>query len=45
MIGTTKSTMFARFASQQYDYDMTWYGTLGVLAACLGVLSTLFFAG
>jgi hypothetical protein len=45
MIRTIKSAVFARFASERYDYDVTWYGTLGVLAACLGVLPTMFFAG
>ena len=45
MIGTTKSTVFVRFTSQRYKHDVTWYGTIGVLVACLGVLSTLFFGG
>src|SRR5262249_24694832 len=27
------------------DCDLSWYGTLGMLAACLGVLATLLFSG
>ncbi len=45
MIITTKSMTFAHSVARRGDRDLSWYGTLGVLAACLGVLATLFFSG
>ncbi len=45
MIHTTRSTGFADIASRSDDRDLSWYGTLGVLAACLAALATLFFSG
>jgi hypothetical protein len=27
------------------ERDVTWYGTLGLLAACLGLLATVSFGG
>jgi len=45
MIDTTKPTTFAHPGTQSGGHDVSWYGTLGVLGACLGVLATLFFSG
>ena len=45
MIGTTKSTAFVHPASLWDDRNVSWYGTLGVLVACLGMLATLLSSG
>jgi hypothetical protein len=45
MISTTKSTAIVHPASRWGDHDALWYGTLGVLVACLGVLATLLLSG
>jgi hypothetical protein len=41
MTGTTKSSVLTHPTSWLPDRDMSWYGTLGVLAACLVVMATL----
>jgi hypothetical protein len=46
MIGMTKSTCPAGVAGfARDDRDLSLYGTLWMVAACLGMLATLFFAG
>jgi hypothetical protein len=45
MIGTTKSTAFAYPAPYRGDRDASWYGTLGVLVACLGVMVAVLCSG
>jgi len=45
MIGSMKSTEFAYPAARRNERDAGWYGTFWMLAACLGLLATLFFAG
>jgi hypothetical protein len=45
MIHMTKSTVFSDPMFRWGRHDVSWYGTLGVVAACLGVLATLFFSG
>ena len=41
MTGTTKSSVLTHPTSSMTDRDMSWYGTLGVLAACLAMMATL----
>jgi hypothetical protein len=45
MTGTTYSSTFDYPRPVQGGRDASWYGTLGVLAACLGVLIAAFFMG
>jgi hypothetical protein len=45
MISTTQSTVFGDPVPQRNERDASWYGTLGMLAACLIVLMTLFLSG
>ena len=44
MIGTTKSAVFGFPVPQRIEGDASWYGTLCMLAACLGLLTILFFS-
>ncbi len=44
MFSTIKSSVFAAPSAWFVDRDTSWYGTLGVLAASLGVLATCFFS-
>ena len=46
MIGTTQtSAAFEYPRPAQGGRDVSWYGTLGVLAASIGVLVAAFFGG
>ena len=45
MTGTTPSSALDYSRPAQYGRDASWYGTLALLAACLGLLATAFFAG
>ncbi len=45
MIGTTKTTVLGERMPHLSMPDSSWYGTLWVVVACLGVLATLFFSG
>ncbi len=45
MIGTTQTPTFEYPRPMQDTSDVSWYGTLGVLAASLGVLVAAFFGG
>jgi hypothetical protein len=45
MTGMTHSSTFHDTRPMQSERDASWYGTLAVLAACLGVLVTTFFVG
>jgi hypothetical protein len=45
MIGTTQTSAFEYSRPAQGGRDVSWYGTLGVLAASLGVLVAAFFGG
>jgi hypothetical protein len=45
MMSAMKMTVFAPPVARRSDRDLSWYGTFGVLAACLGVLLLLLFAG
>jgi len=45
MTGTTYSSTFDYPRPAQGGRDASWYGTLGVLIACLGVLVAAFFVG
>ncbi len=45
MIGTTQTSAFEYYRPVQHGHDVSWYGTLGVLAASIGVLVAAFFAG
>ncbi len=45
MASTTSSSTFEYPRPAQCERDVTWYGTLGLLAACLGLLATLSFGG
>jgi len=45
MIDTTKSLVSGYPVPLRIAGDLSWYGTLGMLAACLGLLVTSFFAG
>jgi hypothetical protein len=45
MYATVKSSEFSHATSQRNDRDLNFYGTLWVLAACLGVLATFVFSG
>jgi len=45
MIAPTKSTVFGYPLPQRIEGDASWYGTLWMLAACLGLLTILFFSG
>jgi hypothetical protein len=45
MAGTTSSPTFEYPRPAQHERDVTWYGTLGLLAACLGLLATVFLGG
>jgi hypothetical protein len=43
MTATTTSSTFGHSRPVQGGRDVSWYGTLGILAACLGVLAAAFF--
>jgi hypothetical protein len=45
MIGTTQTSAFEFPRTVQGGRDVSWYGTLGVLAASIGVLVAAFFGG
>ncbi len=45
MIGTTQVSAYEFPRPMQGRRDVTWYGTLGVLAASLGVMFAAFFGG
>jgi hypothetical protein len=45
MIATTKSTGFGSFVPRRIEGDASLYGTLWMLAACLGLLTILFLSG
>jgi hypothetical protein len=45
MIGTTQTSAFEYPRPAQGGRDVSWYGTLGVLAASIGVLVAAFFGG
>jgi hypothetical protein len=45
MIGTTQTSAFGYSRSTQGGHDVSWYGTLGVLAASIGVLVAALFGG
>jgi hypothetical protein len=45
MIGTTQTSAFKYSRTVPGGHDASWYGTLAVLAACLGVLAAAFFGG
>jgi hypothetical protein len=45
MIGTTQTSAFGYSRPAQGGRDVSWYGTLGVLAASIGVLVAAFFGG
>jgi len=45
MTGSTKSMKFAYRMPQRDEGDACRYGTLLLIAACLGVLATMFFPG
>jgi hypothetical protein len=45
MIGTTQTSAYEYPRPMQDRRDVSWYGTLGVLAASLGVLVAAFFGG
>jgi hypothetical protein len=45
MMSTMKSTTIGHPGARSAEHDLTWYGSLAVLAACLGVLATVFFTG
>jgi hypothetical protein len=45
MIGTTQTSAFEYPGSAQGGRDVSWYGTLGVLAAAIGVLVAAFIGG
>ncbi len=42
MIDTSRMMTFRSAVNQQYR-DASWYGTVGMIAACLGLLTALFF--
>jgi hypothetical protein len=44
MTGTTHSS-FESFLPAESGRDVSWYGTLGLLAACIGVLIAAGFMG
>jgi hypothetical protein len=44
MTGTTHSN-FEYFRPVESGHDVSWYGTLGLLAACLGMLVAVSFLG
>jgi len=43
MFSTTKSALFTHIATGLSDRDVSWYGTLGVLAASLAAMAILVF--
>jgi hypothetical protein len=45
MTATTSTSTFEYTRPARRERDVTWYGTLGLLAACLGLLATVFFGG
>ena len=45
MTAMTSRSTFAYPQPAQGDRGVTWYGTLGLLIACLGLLATVSFAG
>jgi hypothetical protein len=45
MIGSMKPTELGYLAARRNEGDASWYGTFWMLAACVGLLATLFFAG
>lgn len=45
MTAMTSRSTFAYPRPAQGDLRVTWYGTLGLLVACLGLLATVSFAG
>jgi hypothetical protein len=45
MTGTTASTAFDYPRPVQGGRDASWYGTLGLLAACLVLLASIPFIG
>jgi hypothetical protein len=45
MIGASKSMVPGNAEPLRIAGDASWYGTLWMVAACLGVLATLFFSG
>ncbi len=45
MTGTTSSSAFGYPRPLQGDRDASWYGTLGLLAACLVLLASVSFIG
>jgi hypothetical protein len=45
MIGTTKTTVSGERIPQWSTRDLSWYGTVWLVVACLGVLATLFLGG
>jgi hypothetical protein len=45
MIGTTQISAYEYPRSEKGGRDLSWYGTLGVLAASVGVLIAAFFGG
>ena len=45
MTGTMSSSTFEYPRPAQRERDVTWYGTLGLIAACLGLLATVSFGG
>jgi hypothetical protein len=45
MTTTTSASTLAYPRPAQGDRGVTWYGTLGLLAATLGLLATVFFGG
>ncbi|MHB1561469.1 MAG: hypothetical protein ACYC61_28810 [Isosphaeraceae bacterium] len=38
MTGINASSSFGLYRPAQSDSDATWYGTLGILVACVGLL-------
>ena len=44
MTGTTPSS-FEYFRPVDNGHDLSWYGTLGLLVACIGVLVAASFVG
>src|SRR5262249_44144885 len=45
MISTTKATASGNPVSRWQGHDASWYGTMAMLVAILGLLATLFFSG
>jgi hypothetical protein len=45
MISTMKSKLLADPPARQEESDASWYGTILMVAACAGLLVTIFFSG